>query len=106
MMSKLYGKVWLNPFFNKLVDLAGKEGSFHFKITALYSMTKICMDSSNESLLEKCLQLLSKSCSDPVPNIREVCVKCYHDLLTKWDNKDVREKVKKELQILSKDTDL
>jgi len=70
-----------------------KDGSYHFKITALYSLVKICKD--NEAYLDKGLQLLGKCSGDSVPNIREVCVKCYHDLLMKYDNKDIREKIKK-----------
>lgn len=41
-----------------------------------------------------------------MPNIREVCLKCYQELLMKWDSKDVRERIRKELQIMSKDSDL
>ena len=102
-INKAYGKAWMNSFFGRLSDIITKDGSYHFKITALYSLIKISKD--NDAYLEKALQLLSKSSGDSVPNIREVCVKCYHELLMKWDNKDVREKIKKELQVLSKDTD-
>lgn len=41
-ISKAYGKGWLSSFFNRLSDIVTKEGSYHFKITALYSLTKIC----------------------------------------------------------------
>ena len=61
-ISKTYSKVWLNSFFNRLSDIITKDGSYHFKITALYSIAKICKESGNEPYLEKCLQLLNKSC--------------------------------------------
>lgn len=41
-IAKVYSKIWLNSFFNRLSDIITKDGSYHFKITALYSITKIC----------------------------------------------------------------
>lgn len=67
---KIYGKVWLPDFFNKLSDIITKDGSYHFKITALYSITKICTDAKCENHLDKTLQLLSKASTENVPNIR------------------------------------
>lgn len=94
-LIKVYGKVWISDFFNKLSDIITKDGSYHFKITGLYSVTKICTDGGCENFLDKTLQLLSKASNENVPNIREVCVKCYHDILMKYESKDVREKVRK-----------
>jgi hypothetical protein len=36
--AKTFGEVWLNSFIPKLEEVLGKETSYHFKITAIYSL--------------------------------------------------------------------
>ena len=102
---KAYSKVYLNPLYTRLSEILGKETSYHFKITVLYAMKTICLDKNNEGFFDKCIESLAKAAGEPVPNIREVCVKCYQDVLTHCDRGQARETLKKQLVILSQDTD-
>lgn len=47
-LSRIYAKNWLPQFFNKLTEVLGRDISYHYKISALYSLKEICMDPGNE----------------------------------------------------------
>jgi len=59
----------------KLNDVITKDPCFHFKIAAVYSLRSICMSVHGEAYSEKALNLIISASNEPVPNIREVCVK-------------------------------
>lgn len=102
---KSYGKVYTQSLFARLSEILTKENSYHFKITALYAIKTIVLDKNNDGLTEKCIQLLIKSASDPVPNVREVCVKCYQEILDRSSRAEAKEPLKKQLMVLAQDTD-
>lgn len=67
---KCYEKVYLPPLWAKLQDIMSKECSYHFKITAIYAVTSICLEPACEAYFDKCIQILSKAASESVPNTR------------------------------------
>ena len=85
--------------------MLAKSLPYHYKITALYSLKTICMDPMNEQLVERCIGLIRKGSGEKVANIRQVCVKCLHEMLMRWDKGTYREEMKKQLLIMSKDED-
>ena len=56
--------------YNQLAGLVNKELSYHYKITALYSLKTICMDAANEHLVEKSIEMMRKGSGEKVANIR------------------------------------
>lgn len=63
------------------------------------------MDPIHEQYVEKSIQALCKISSDKTPNVREACVKCFHDLIMRWDKGSYREAMKKQLAIMAEDSD-
>ena len=105
-LSRIYAKNWLPQFFNKLSELLNKDVSYHYKISVLYSLKEICMDHSNEQYVEKSIVLMVKAGGDKVPNVREACVKCFHDMIIRWDKGSYRESMKKQLSLFAEDSDI
>jgi hypothetical protein len=64
------------------------------------------MSVHGESFLDKALSLIISACNEPVPNIREVCVKMERDLANRWDKASVRDAIKKHILSLADDPDL
>jgi hypothetical protein len=56
--------------------------------------------------LEKALNLIIAASNEPVPNIREVCVKVERDIAQRWEKGSIRDAIKKHIISLSEDTDL
>ena len=83
-----------------------RDVSYHYKISVIYSLKEICLDPSSEQYVEKSIALISKGVGDKVPNVREACVKCFHDLIMRWEKGTYREMMKKQICILAEDTDL
>ena len=48
---------------------------------------------------------MGKALGEKVPNIREACVKCFHDMIIRWDKGGYKEMIKKQLAILAEDSD-
>ena len=84
-LSKIYGSAWLGTFINKLTDIIQKETSYHYKNSAIYSLTEVCL--ANYDNVEKCVTHIFKTSHDNVPNVREVSVKCLRNIAIKWDKK-------------------
>ena len=78
--AKIYGVNWISGFMSKLSDVITKDPCFHFKIAAIYSIREICLSVHGEAFLEKALSLIVAASGEPVPNIREVCVKVERDI--------------------------
>ena len=89
-LCKAFGTNWINGFIQKLSDTISKDPCFHFKIAAIYSLKEICMSVHGETFLEKALSLIQGASSEPVPNIREVCVKVERDIAQRFDKGSVR----------------
>lgn len=105
-LCKAFGANWINGFISKLSDTISKDPCFHFKIAAVYSLREICMSPHGDSYIEKCLTLIQGASNEPVPNIREVCVKVERDIAHKFDKGNTREKIKNHILSLSEDQDL
>jgi hypothetical protein len=56
--------------------------------------------------LEKALALIINASNEPVPNIREVCVKVERDIAQKWPKSTICENIKKHILSLREDADL
>ena len=82
-----------------------KEGSYHFKIAALYSLKEISLSELGDKHVEKCLGLIFKVTSDPVPNVREVSIKALRDIAHRFDKGQIKESIKKEIMSMSSDSD-
>ena len=100
-LCKAYGANWINGFISKLSDTLTKDPCFHFKIAALYSLKEICISVHGDSYLEKCLSLIQGASTEPVPNIREVCVKVERDIAHRFEKDSVRQKIKNHILSLS-----
>ena len=59
-----------------------------------------------ESYLEKAINMIIGASNEPVPNIREVCVKVERDIAHKFDKGSTRESIKKHILSLGEDPDL
>jgi hypothetical protein len=90
----------------KLSDIIAKDPCFHFKIAAVYCLREISLSVHGENYLEKALGLIINASKEPVPNIREVCVKVERDIAHRWEKASVRETIKKHILSLSDDPDL
>jgi hypothetical protein len=64
------------------------------------------MSVHGESFLDKALSLIISACNEPVPNIREVCVKMEREIANRWDKASVRDAIKKHILSLADDPDL
>ena len=105
-LARAYGGNWVNSFMGKLSDTISKDPCFHFKIAAVYSLREICKSSFGETFLEKSINLIVMASKEPVPNIREVCVKVERDIAMRFDKPAIRDAIKKHIVSLSEDTDL
>ena len=105
-LCKAFGPNWINGFISKLSDAISKDPCFHFKIAAVYSLREICLSPHGDSYVEKCLTLIQGASNEPVPNIREVCVKVERDVAHKFEKGNTREKIKNHILSLSEDQDL
>lgn len=105
-LAKIYGINWINSFITKLSEIIAKDPCFHFKIAAVYSLKEICMSIYGESYLEKAISLIINASNEPVPNIREVCVKVEREIAQKWEKASIRDSIKKHIWSLSEDPDL
>jgi hypothetical protein len=105
-LAKNYGVNWINSFIVKLSDIIAKDPCFHFKIAAIYSIKEICLSVHGEAFLEKALSLIISASKEPVPNIREVCVKVEREIANRFDKPSVRETIKKHILSLADDPDL
>ena len=74
-LAKVYGTGWITTFIPKLVDIINKDPCFHFKIAAIYTLRELAFSAFGESYLEAILKAINVAASEPVANIREVCVK-------------------------------
>lgn len=102
-LGTVYGGAWLNAFTNKLIELIQKESSYHYKISAIYSLKEVCLVSQEN--LEKGVNTIIKASQDNVPNVREVCAKSFREIALKWDKSPVKETIKKQLVAMQSDTD-
>ncbi len=102
-LGQSYKSTWLDPFTNKLIELIQKESSYHYKISAIYSLKEVCLVSQEN--LEKGTNAIIKACQDSVPNVREVCVKCLKEIGVRWEKSPIKEVVKKQLAVMQNDTD-
>jgi hypothetical protein len=59
-----------------------------------------------EAFLDKALALIISASNEPVPNIREVCVKMEREIANRWDKISVRDTIKKHILSLAEDPDL
>lgn len=105
-LARVYGANWVNSFMLKLSDIIAKDPCFHFKIAAVYSLKEICFSTLGENYLDKALNLIINASNEPVPNIREVCVKVERDIAQRWEKPSVRDTIKKHIFSLSEDPDL
>jgi hypothetical protein len=105
-LCKAFGTNWINGFIQKLSDAISKDPCFHFKIAAIYSLKEICMSVHGETFLEKALSLIQGASNEPVPNIREVCVKVERDIAQRFEKGSVRDKIKSHILSLNEDQDL
>ena len=105
-LAKAYGAAWVNNFINRLSEVIAKDPCFHFKIAAIYSLKEICISVHGESFLEKALSLIISASKEPVPNIREVCVKVEREIANRWEKASVRDTIKHHIQSMSEDADL
>lgn len=64
------------------------------------------MSAHGESYLDKCLGLIQGASNEPIPNIREVCVKVERDIAHKFEKGNIRERIKNHILSLSEDQDL
>lgn len=90
----------------KLSDVIAKDPCFHFKIAAVYSLKEICLSIHGEAFLEKALSLIIAASKEPVPNIREVCVKMEREIANRFEKASIRETIKKHILSLADDPDL
>jgi hypothetical protein len=105
-LAKNYGVNWINSFMGKLSEVIAKDPCFHFKIAAVYSLKEICLSVHGEVFLEKALSLIISASKEPVPNIREVCVKVEREIANRFDKPSIREIIKKHILSLADDPDL
>ena len=104
-LCKTFGDTWVNSMLSRYEDVISKEGSYHFKIAAIYSLKEISLSNLGDKYVEKCLTQIFKVISDPVPNVREVCIKALRDIAHKYDKGSIRDAIKKEIHTMSSDTD-
>lgn len=104
-LCKTFGDPWVNSMLPRYDEILSKEGSYHFKITCLYSLKEIATSDLGDKYVDKCLALICKSTSDSVPNVREVSVKALRDIGRRFDKGQVRELIKKEIMAMSSDSD-
>ncbi len=64
------------------------------------------MSVHGESFLEKSLALIISASKEPVPNIREVCVKMEREIANRWEKASVRDTIKHHIQSMAEDPDL
>jgi hypothetical protein len=64
------------------------------------------MSVHGEAFLDKALSLIISASNEPVPNIREVCVKMEREIANRWDKISVRDTIKKHILSLAEDPDL
>jgi serine/threonine-protein phosphatase 2A regulatory subunit A len=102
----VYGAAWASNFVNRLSEVIVKDPCFHFKIAAMHSLKEICMSVHGEAFLEKALSLIVAASKEPVPNIREVCVKVEREIANRWEKASVRDTIKHHIQSMSEDPDL
>ena len=105
-LCKAFGPTWINSFIPKLSDVLTKDPCFHFKIAAVYSLKEICVSVHGEAFLEKSINLIIGASTEPVANIREVCVKVERDIAQKYEKSSIRDMIKKHISSLSEDQDL
>lgn len=105
-LCKAFGPTWINSYLPKLNDAIVKDPCFHFKIAAIYSLREISLSIHGETYLEKTLSMIVGASAEPIPNIREVCVKAERDIAHRFDKGNTRENIKKHILSLSDDQDL
>lgn len=64
------------------------------------------MSVHGEAFLDKALSLIISASNEPVPNIREVCVKMERIIADKFDKPSVRDTIKKHINSMAADPDL
>ena len=102
---KVFGDNWVNIMLPRFEEILSKEGSYHFKIAAIYSLKEIALSDLGEKYVEKCLAQIFKVTSDAVPNVREVSIKALRDIAQKFDKGHIKESIKKEIMSMSADND-
>ena len=95
----------MNIMLPRFEEILSKEGSYHFKIAAIYSLKEIALSDLGEKYVEKCLAQIFKVTSDAVPNVREVSIKALRDIAQKFDKGHIKESIKKEIMSMSADND-
>ena len=85
-----YGAGWVNTLLPRLSETISKDPCFHFKIAAVYSLKQICLSVHGEGFLDSALKLIILAGGEPVPNIREVCVKVERDIAQRWEKGSIR----------------
>jgi serine/threonine-protein phosphatase 2A regulatory subunit A len=100
-LARTYGVNWINSFLGKLSETISKEPCFHFKIAAVYSLKEICYSVHGESFVDKSINLIIQASREPVPNIREVCVKAERDIASRFEKGSIRDAIKKHIVSLN-----
>ena len=103
--AKIYGMTWVNAFISRLFDVLTKESCFHFKIAAIYSLRELIFSVHGDSILEKVLNMIIQAANEPVPNVREACVKTEREIAGRYEKGVVRETIKKHSASMTEDTD-
>jgi serine/threonine-protein phosphatase 2A regulatory subunit A len=49
--AKVYGPTWVNAFISKLSEVLTKDGGFHFKIAAIYSLKELILSVHGEMIV-------------------------------------------------------
>jgi hypothetical protein len=103
--TKVFGDQWANSFMHRVDEVLSKEASYHFKIAGIYSLKELASSNVGDKYVEKCISMISKVSSSPVPNIREVSIKTLRDIAAKFDKPSIREAIKKEIMPMTNDQD-
>ena len=80
----------MNAYISRLFDVLTKESGFHFKISAIYSLKELVFSVHGDAIVEKVLGMIIQAANEPVPNVREACVKTERDISVRYEKGPVR----------------